>query len=97
MNEALKIVMAAIEEVNDGAEEGFQIDGDPECVLIGQNALVDSLTLVRLFVSVERIAEELVGKEISLIDDSAFDSEDSPLSTVYSLTQHVQNLISDEL
>jgi hypothetical protein len=97
MSDALKILMSAIEEVNDGAEEHLKIGGEPDFVLMGPNAVADSLTLVRLFIAVERITEELVGKEITLIDDAAFDSEESHLGTVHSLTQHIQNLISDEL
>ncbi len=97
MSDALKILMSAIEEVNDGAAEHLKIGGEPDFVLMGPNAVADSLTLVRLFIAVERITEELVGKEITLIDDAAFDSEESHLGTVHSLTQHIQNLISDEL
>ena len=96
MSDALKIVMAAIEEVNDGLEDGSKIGVGPDVVLMGQDSIADSLALVRLFICVERIAEELVGKVITLIDDSAFDSDESKLATVHSLTQHVHNLISDE-
>lgn len=97
MSNALKIVITAIDEVNDSIEGNVKIGKEPNDVLMGPDAVADSLTLVRLFIAVERITEELVGKEITLIADAAFDSEESHLATVHSLTQYVQNLISDEL
>lgn len=97
MSNALKIVMSAIDEVNDSIEGEVKIGKEPNVELMGPDAVADSLTLVRLFLAVERITEELVGKEITLIADTAFETEESHLATVNSLTQYVQNLISDEL
>ena len=94
MSDALKIVTTAIEEVNAGLERNTKIGSDPTFVLMGEASVIDSLTLVRLLVSVETIAEEILGKNITLMDDSAFESEDSPLSTVGSLTHHIDKLIA---
>lgn len=94
MSDALKIVTTAIEEVNAGLERNTKIGSDPTFVLMGEASVIDSLTLVRLLVSVETIAEEILGKDITLMDDSAFESEGSPLSTVGSLTHHIDKLIA---
>jgi len=96
MSIALKIVLAAIEEVNDGAQENFLISESPDTTLMGGDASPDSLALVRLLIAIERFTEEMVGKEITIVDDSAFDSEESPLATVRSLTQHVEKLILEQ-
>jgi hypothetical protein len=96
MSIALKIVLAAIEEVNDGVQEDLLISKLPDAELMGGDASPDSLTLIRLFIAIERFAEEMVGKEITIVDDSAFDAEESPLATVQSLTQHVEKLILDQ-
>jgi len=96
MSIALKIVLAAIEEVNDGVQEDLLISESPDATLMGGDASPDSLTLIRLFIAIERFAEEMVGKEITIVDDSAFDAEESPLATVQSLTQHVEKLILEQ-
>lgn len=95
MSDALKIVTTAIEEVNSGLERNTKIVSDPTFVLLGEDSVLDSLTLVRFLVSVETIAEEVFGKNITLMDDSAFETEDSPLSTVGSLTHHIEKLIAE--
>ena len=96
MSIALKIVLAAIEDTNDGVEEDLRISNSPDTVLMGGDGAADSLTLIRLLIAIERFVEEMTGKEIAIIDDSAFDAEESPLATVQSLTQHVEKLILEQ-
>lgn len=93
MSIAFKIVLAAIEDTNDGVQEDLKICSSPDTALMGGDGSADSLTIIRLLIAIERFAEEMMGKEITIIDDSAFDAEESPLATVQTLTRHVEKLI----
>lgn len=89
-----EIIYAAIDEVNEEAEAGSVIAKAPLTTLLGSDSSVDSLSLVRLLVTVERLIEEKTGKSIVIVDESAFEAEHSPFATVQSLMLHVDSLIS---
>lgn len=89
-----EIIYTAIDEVNEEAEAGCVIAKAPLTTLLGSDSSVDSLSLVRLLVTVERLIEEKTGKSIVIVDESAFEAEHSPFATVQSLILHVDNLIS---
>jgi hypothetical protein len=92
---AQQIVYAAIDEVNlDQDDMSLHISKSPDSLLFAKNSLVDSLTLVRLFLAVERIIEEKATKEIVLIDESAFEADQSPFSTLAGLISHVDKLLA---
>jgi len=91
---ATKIMVAAINEFNSTVEDTALVEAEDTFVLMGTNSLLDSLSLVRLFVTIERIIEEFTNKEITLIDESSFDTEEGPFGTVGSLTVHIDKLIS---
>lgn len=93
MSISKEIIKAAINEVNQAQEDESFIDILEDSVLMGSGSSVDSLTLVRLIVTIERITEEKIGKEITIVDDSAFDAGNSPFSSVGSLTSHLELLI----
>lgn len=89
-----EIISAAIDEVNDDAENGTVIGKMPSTTLLGADSSVDSLSLVRLLVTIERLIEEKTGKSIVIVDESAFEAEHSPFATVQSLTGHVDSLLT---
>lgn len=88
------IIETAIDEVNEEVEDSYLINKAASTSLLGPNSSVDSLSLVRLLVTVERLIEEKTGRSIVIVDESAFESEHSPFATVQSLTLHVDDLIS---
>lgn len=89
-----EIIYAAIDEVNEESEDGVVIAKNPLTALLGSDSSVDSLTLVRLLVTVERLIDEKAGKSIVIVDESSFEADHSPFATVQSLTLHVDSLIS---
>jgi acyl carrier protein len=95
-NLSQKIIESAIDEVNEDSEGGLLIDKDPSTTLLGYDSRVDSLALVRLLVTVERLVEEQTGKSIVIVDESAFEAEQSPFATVESLIRHIDSLLSVE-
>ena len=90
---AVKIVTAAIDEVNADQEPSEQVLNDSSATLLGDGSALDSLALVRLLLAVERIFEEQTGRSCVVVDESTFDEEQSPFATVGSLTLHVERLL----
>ena len=88
------IINAAIDEVNEDAESCAAISKNPDTSLLGADSIVDSLSLVRLLVTVERLIEEKTGKTVVLLDESAFEAEHSPFETVQSLTRHIDSFLT---
>ena len=91
---AQEIIEAAINEVNEDSDDGSVIAIAPSTALLGPDSSVDSLTLVRLLVTVERLIEEMAGKSVIVVDESAFEAELSPFASVQSLTRHVDGLLT---
>lgn len=89
-----KLVEDAIDEVNAVMENGLVIEKTPETTLLSSNSKVDSLTLVRLLLEIERLVEEQTGKSIVVVDESTFESEESPFATVGALIRHIDNLVA---
>ena len=89
-----KIVETAIDEVNADQADGVRIGKDASTPLLSANSAVDSLTLVRLLLEIERLVEESSGKSITVVDESAFETEQSPFGTVGSLIEHVNRLLA---
>ena len=89
-----EIIDAAIDEVNDDSDDGSVIAKTPLTTLLGADSSVDSLSLVRLLVTIERLIEEKTGKSVVIVDESAFEAEHSPFATVESLTLHIDSLLT---
>ena len=89
-----EIINTAIDEVNEDSEDGSVIAKSPLTTLLGADSSVDSLSLVRLLVTVERLIEEKTGRSVVIVDESAFEADHSPFATVQSLTQHVDSLLT---
>lgn len=93
-NLAQKIVEEAIDEINATQLDGIYIEKMHETLLLSSSSEVDSLTLVRLLLEIERLAEESYGKSIVVVDESAFESEQSPFVTVGALIAHINRLLA---
>lgn len=91
---ATEIVYEALDEVNEDQVDDAKIPKSLDGLLLSADSNVDSLTLVRLLVTVERLIEERSGKAIVLVDESAFDEGESPFLTVSTLIQHVEKLLA---
>lgn len=89
----LKLVEAAIDEVNAVMDGEVVIAKAPDTLLLSTDSKVDSLTLVRLLLEIERLVEEETGRSIVVVDESTFESEQSPFATVGALVRHIENLL----
>jgi len=93
-NLAKQIIDAAIDEINDDQDAAGQIDKSPDTPLLSSSSNVDSLALVRLLIAVERLVEEKTGKSVVVVDESAFEAEQSPFTTVGALERHIETLLA---
>ena len=93
-NLAQIIVGEAITEVNLDQDLDGKIINSPEILLLNSESSIDSLTLVRLLIAVERLIEEKTGKSVVVVDESTFEAEESPFSTVGTLIAHVERLLN---
>ena len=64
-----------------------------DSVLLGENAVIDSLSLVNLIVDLEEEINDRTGVMISLTDDEAVFAEPSPYSSVKNLAHYVDHLL----
>jgi acyl carrier protein len=88
-NEAYEIVLVSLKEV-------FEQTGTPapghlgeETVLVGNDAVLDSLGVVQLIVEVEQRVEQNHGVSVTLANDKAMSARNSPFRTVGVLADHV--------
>jgi len=95
-NVYFEIVEKAVDEVNQGLGEGHPlIKKDQGTILMGVGSDVDSLMLVNILVTSERLVSEILGKEIAVIDESSLDSSESPFATLGSLARHLGRLVEN--
>lgn len=87
--DAVAIVVASLNEVF--AQEGTSPPGTitDETVLVGTDAVLDSMGVVQLVVEVEQRVEQAHGISITLANDKAMSQRSSPFRTVGVLADHV--------
>jgi acyl carrier protein len=92
---ALNIVIASIQEVF--AQNG--VDGpatlNEETVLVGKDAVLDSLGVVSLVVEIEQRVESEHGDSVTLANDKAMSQRNSPFRTVGVLTDHLVAMVQE--
>ena len=65
-----------------------------DSVLLGESAVIDSLSLVNLIVDLEEEINDTCGIAISLTDDEAVFAEPSPYSSVRNLALYIFTLVN---
>lgn len=90
---ALKIVIASIQEVF--AQTGMPAASalTEDTVLVGKDAVLDSLGVVSLIVEVEQRVESEHNASVTLANDKAMSARNSPFRTVGVLTDHVVAMV----
>ncbi len=86
---ALDIVLASLQEVFGQTDAPPPATIDDNTVLVGNDAVVDSLGVVSLIVEVEQRLEAEHQVSVTLANDKAMSQRNSPFRTVGVLTDHV--------
>jgi acyl carrier protein len=90
----LAIVYAAIDEINSGVPDNEHVRKSPDTELLGRNAAVDSLRLVRLIVVVEEQLRAKLGVALTLVDEQSMSARVSPFRTVESLADYLREQVA---
>ena len=87
--QVISAIYRAIDDVNMQLAPANQLKKEPQTVLFGRHAGLDSLGLVNLIVELERHIERDLGKSVSLTDPDLLTAAESPFSTVQTLAHHI--------
>ncbi len=93
---AQAIVIASLKEVF--AQTGMPEPDDviDDTVLVGADAVIDSLGVVSLIVEIEQRVESDHGVSVTLANDKAMSQRNSPFRTVGVLSDHVVAMVAEE-
>ena len=91
---AVEILKLSVLETNASQDEKLHIKGDDNFKLLGKSSLVDSLTLVRLIISVEENILLKTGKQVTVVDESILSNKKNPFANIKSLLKHIDSLIT---
>jgi len=94
-DEVLAIVLGALENLNAELDEADQVQIGPTTPLFGDDATLDSLSLVSVIVDVETALTMKWDAPISLTDDRAMSRAISPFDSVGTLTDYVLELLQE--
>lgn len=89
------IVFRALEALNQELPEADRVPVSPDAMLLGEAAVLDSLSLVSVILDVEAGIEAEFGRALSLTDDRAMSQPTSPFADVKSLTAYILLLLSE--
>ena len=92
MPNSLALVYEAIDQVNAQITTGEKIVKDPATPLLDSNGGIDSLAMVNLVVGIEQIVFDKTGQSVTVVDEDAFSSPDSPFRTVGTLAAYLDKL-----
>jgi acyl carrier protein len=88
-DQAYKIVLASLNEVFEQGGTSAPAAVTEQTVLVGNEAVLDSIGVVQLIVEIEQRVEGEQGVSITLANDKAMSQRNSPFRTVGVLTDHV--------
>ena len=90
-----RAIYAAIDDTNASLPPEGQLGKTPETMLFGDGSSLSSLALVNLIVAVEEGVEQEFGVAITIADERAMSSRQSPFRTVRSLAEYTMTLVGE--
>ena len=91
-----KAVLAAVDDVNEQLPTGMHIEKDLNAPLYGASGKLESLDFVTLIMEVEEKINAEFGTDITIADDNLLSKEKSPFSTLGTLNEYLQELLTKE-
>ncbi len=88
-NTAYDVVVASLKEVFAQTGEPLPATFNGDTVLVGSDAVLDSLGVVSLIVEVEQRLELEHGVSVTLANDKAMSQRNSPFRTIAVLSEHI--------
>lgn len=97
MKEKIKnIIISAIDELNEQLNDKEKIEYSEDLSFVGENACLDSISLVTFITIAEELLEDEFDKTISIVSKSTFSCERSPFLSITALCDFIEELISKE-
>jgi D-alanine--poly(phosphoribitol) ligase subunit 2 len=93
-DEILRLIYAAIDDVNAQAIDGRVVEKHPETALLGGDQGIDSLTFVNLIVALEEQIQQALRKSVVLVDENSMSLQDQPFRTVGTLADYVEHVVA---
>lgn len=94
LDEALKAIGNAVEEINLSLPPDRKISADPDATLFGEGGQVDSLGLVNVVMAAEQHIGDLYGDDIVLASEAAMSRRRSPYRSLRSLAEYAVEVSS---
>ncbi len=94
-NTAVQIVLASLREVLEQADEPVPANLSEDTVIVGNNAVLDSLGVVSLIVEVEGRLDMEHEISVTLASDRAMSQRSSPFRTVGVLADYICDVIKE--
>jgi len=94
--EILRLVYAAIDEVNVQTVNGAPLQKSPDTALLGGDQGIDSLMFVNLIVALEEQIETNLSKSVVLVDENSMSLQEHPFRTVGTLASYVERLVDSQ-
>ena len=91
----LKIIYSSIERINEERESNDQILLSLDTSLFGEEAVLDSLTLVSLIVDLETAISDQFKITINLTDEKAMERSPVPFTNISNLSNYIKELLSE--
>jgi len=91
----LKIIYSSIERINEERESNDQILLSLDTSLFGEEAVLDSLTLVSLIVDLETTISDQFKITINLTDEKAMERSPVPFTNISNLSNYIKELLSE--
>lgn len=89
------VIFDSMKMLNEEFPSEKRLDLNSDTILFGKGAKLDSLGLVNLIVLVEENVQDAFGKSITLADEKAMSQKSSPFRTVQSLSEYINQLLSE--
>lgn len=89
------IIYRALQNLNAELPPAAQVKISDETLLLGEDSLLDSLSLVSVIVDVETALQDELGQSVSLTDDRAMGYQPSPYVDVKALLTYILLLLSE--
>ena len=88
-------VYKAVDELNKQLPKGSHVEKSLDAVLYGKSGQLESIDVVTLIMEVEDQIKAEFGTSITIADDRAMSQENSPFSTLGTLTTYVAELLNE--
>jgi acyl carrier protein len=93
-SQIIDLIIRSVKEIGAEQKNRHLTNIGSKTELYGRNGYLDSLTLLRLIVTIEEKLSGEIGKEILIADENTMSQATSPFRNVESLAIHIENLIN---